>query len=362
MVEALNNLGLEPSLNHGEITCTIPYRRIDLEREIDLIEEVGRVIGLDKIRVADSLNIRVAPPQPTELARRAVNGALVGMGYIETVTHSLVSDQAAAAFLPPGMDLLRVADERAKAEPVLRPSILPSLLRVFAHNRDNGVRNVKLFETASVFGRMQDQHLESVNLALLGPQTDANEGTRAIRGSIDYLVHIVLGPNAVVSVETCSTLPWFATGGGAAIRVNGEVLGTFGILAPTTTAVFGVNDRVLAAEIGLPRHYHAYPPSTEAHALPAFPGIERDVSAIVQERVPWIDVKSVVDGLNLHHLEAIEFITTYRGKQVGAGRKSLTLRAVFRSADRTLKHEEVDSQMNSLVGALKAKFNAEIRS
>jgi phenylalanyl-tRNA synthetase beta subunit len=111
----------------GTHTCTIPYQRIDLEREIDLIEEVGRIVGLEQIHIADSLRIRVAPPQPTELARRAVSDALVGMGYIETVTHSLVSDQAAAAFLPSGMDLLRVADERAKAEPALRPSILPSL-------------------------------------------------------------------------------------------------------------------------------------------------------------------------------------------------------------------------------------------
>jgi phenylalanyl-tRNA synthetase beta chain len=284
------------------------------------------------------------------------------MGYIEAVTHSLVSDQAAAAFLPSGMDLLRVADERAKAEPVLRPSVLPSLLRVFAHNRDNGVGDVKLFETASVYARMRDQLLETVNLGLLQPQTEAGEGTRAIRGAIDRLVHIVLGPNAALSVEPISQLPWLAAGSAAAIRVNGDVLGTFGFLAPTTTALFGVNDRLLAAEIGLPAHYHNYPPSTEARALPAFPGIERDVSAIIEDQVPWIEVKSVVDGLNLHHLETLDFITTYRGKQIGSGRKSLTLRAMFRAQDRTLKHEEVDPQINSLVAALKARFNAEIRS
>lgn len=362
MVQALSKLGLEPRLHQDEITCTIPHQRIDLEREIDLIEEVGRIIGLENIVIADSLRIRVAPPQPTELAGRAVNDALVGMGYIETVTHSLVSDQAAAAFLPPGMELLRVADERARAEPALRPSILPSLLRVFAHNRDNGVRDVKLFETASTFGQMQGKHLEAVNLALLQPQTDSNEGSRAIRGAIDQLVHIVLGPNAMISVEPISQLPWFVSGGAAVIRINGDVLGTFGILPPKTTALFGVNDRLLAAEIGLPAHYHRYPPNTEAHSLPAFPGIERDVSAILEDRVKWIEVKSAVEGLNLQHLETIDFITTFRGKQIGPGRKSLTLRAIFRAPDRTLTHGEVDPQMNALMAALKAKFNAEIRS
>jgi phenylalanyl-tRNA synthetase beta chain len=85
------------------------------------------------------------------------------------------------------------------------------------------------------------------------------------------------------------------------------------------------------------------------------------VSAIVNDRLPWAEIKQSLDSLHLQHLEAIEFVTTYRGKQIGAGRKSLSLRARFR-ADRTLKHEEVDPQMHTLMETLKVKFNAEIRS
>jgi phenylalanyl-tRNA synthetase beta subunit len=73
-------------------------------------------------------------------------------------------------------------------------------------------------------------------------------------------------------------------------------------------------------------------------------------------------VKSALDALRLQHLEAIHFVTTFRGKQVGAGKKSLTLRAHFRASDRTLKHEEVNAQMSSMLDALKARFNAEIRT
>jgi phenylalanyl-tRNA synthetase beta chain len=96
--------------------------------------------------------------------------------------------------------------------------------------------------------------------------------------------------------------------------------------------------------------------------LPAFPGIDRDVSAIVDDRLPWIEVKAAVDALHLQHMQTIEFVTTFRGKQIGAGKKSLTLRAHFRAPDRTLKHDEVDPQMSALMNALKTRFGAEIRS
>lgn len=363
MVEWLARLGFEPKLQDGSISCTVPYPRMDIEREIDLIEEVARMFGLDQIPVADSIQIRVAPPQPAELAKRAVNDALVGMGYVETVTHSLIGEEAAAAFLDPEsqMSPLRVADERAKAEPVLRPSILPSLLRVFALNRDNGVHDVKLFETASTFALQGQSHLEQVNLALLQPAPSPEQALRETRGAIDRLVQIVLGDAARLEVEPAQRMPWLVRSAAAVIRIDGEVLGTMGLIAPAVAAILGVNEPLFAAEIGLPRYYDRFPPPIEAHALPNFPVIDRDVSAIVDERLSWIEVKNGLASLRLHHLEAIDFVTTFRGKQIGQGRKSLTLRARFRAADRTLRHEEVDSQMQTLISALQKQFGAEIR-
>ena len=168
-----------------------------------------------------------------------------------------------------------------------------------------------------------------------------------------------MGPATALSVEPEQRLPWFAPG--AAVRINGEVLGMFGKIAPEVASAFGVSELLYAAEIGLPQWYHRYPPETEATALPSFPAIERDVSAIVDDRLPWAEVKSTVDSLRLQHLEAVEFITTFRGKQIGSAKKSLTLRLRFRAADRTLKHDEVDPQMDAMMAALQSRFGAEIR-
>jgi len=360
MVDALARLGFEPAMSDGLITCTVPPHRLDIEREVDLIEEVSRMYGHDNIPIAETLNIRVASPQPQVLARRAVNDALVGMGFLETTTHSLVSEPAATAFLPQGMRLQRVDDDRAKAEPVLRPSVLPSLLRVFALNRDHGVANVKLFETAATFATQDDEHIERVNLAMLMPGRDREQTLREMRGVIDRLVHMVLGSDVQVQVQPTDSLSWFAAS--AVVMIGGEPLGTFGLLSPGVSRQFGLDEPIFAAEIGLPAHYDRYPPETAVHALPAYPAIERDLSAVLDEQVSWSQVEAIVAGLNLKHLEAICFVTTFRGKPIDPGSKSLTMRLRFRAPDRTLTHEDVDAQMQAVVDAMTKSFGATIRS
>lgn len=360
MIEPLRRLGFEPRVEGGIVHCTVPVHRLDIEREVDLIEEVLRMIGTDAIPIADSIQIRVAPPQATQTARQAVHDALAGMGFVETLTHSLVSEPAAMAFTPPDVELLRVADERAKAEPILRPSILPSLLRVYAHNRDNGVAGVRLFESAATFGLWRGQPIEIVNLALLLPADPRDLNLREARGIIERLVRLILGHDAVVDVEPLDGFKWLRPG--ASAKLGEQMLGTFGLLAPQAAALFGIDDSLCVAEIGLPSLYDKYPPITQARPLPAFPPIERDISALVPEQVSWEQVSGLMHGLKLTHLEAVDFVTTYRGKQIGAGRKSLTLRLRFRAADRTLTHEEVDAAAARAIAALKDKLSAEIRS
>lgn len=364
MVEALSRLGFQPKLKQSAdgsvITCTVPIHRLDIEREVDLIEEVSRMYGHDNIPIAESLHVRVAPPQSTVLAKRAVSDALVGMGYLETVTHTLVSEKAAATFLPPGMSMQRVDDDRAKAEPVLRPSVVPSLLRVLALNRDNSVADVKLFESAATFASTGSEHHERVNLAIVLPAPKPEQALRELRGVIDRLVQIVLGDDATVQVQAHNTLPWFAHG--AVVKLNGEVLGNFGQLTNDATASFGIDEPVLAAEIGLPALYEQYPPETEVHPLPSYPAIERDVSAIVEEHVTWSDMHACVAELKLDAIEAIEFVTAFRGKPIEKGRKSITVRLRFRAGDRTLKHADVDPQMKTVVDTLQQTFSATMRT
>ncbi len=361
MIDCLGRLGFAPKRSGSEIACTVPAHRLDIEREIDLIEEVARMHGLDGLPISETIPVRVNPIQPRIAGRRAMKDLLVGLGFVETITHSLVGESAAAAFVPAGGTALRLADERASAEPVLRPSLIPSLLRVRRHNQDNNVTDLRLFEVASTFHKAASTHAEHEMVGLLMDNAPGDLGTRPLRGTIDRLVLALGGASVNVEVKPDAEAPaWLSPG--ARVSVGGVVVGWMGMVSGAIQKSFGLDVALLGAELNVQELLKRYPPEPQAHALPEFPAIERDLSIVVVEDVAWAAVADAVNTLKLEHLEAVEFVTTYRGKQVGAGRKSVTLRLRFRSHDRTLRHDEVDAQMTRTIETLKQEFQAEVRS
>jgi phenylalanyl-tRNA synthetase beta chain len=361
MVGWLERLGFVAERDGDRIACVVPVHRLDIEREIDLIEEVSRMFGLDNIPVTETIRVRVAPPQATEMAHIAVADLLVGEGFLETITHSLVGEAAAIPFLPARASALRVDDDRAKSEPILRPSVLPSLLRVRGFNQDHGVDHLRLFESAATFWDEGGCHHERVRLGLLMDVEDEAAGLRPMRGVVERLVGLLAGSDAAVAVTTEGVPAWLAPGGGALAVHDGRVLGPFGRLVPDVERRFQLDRPVLVGELDLAHLIERFPPETEAHALPSFPAIDRDLSAIVDETVTWAAVEAAVRELELEQLESCAFVTTFRGKQVGAGRKSLTMRLRFRAEDRTLTHDEVDPRVDAVIETLRRAIGAEIR-
>jgi phenylalanyl-tRNA synthetase beta chain len=362
MVEWLRILEFQPRVDEDLIRCVVPTHRLDIEREIDLVEEVGRMMGHDTLPVRETIEIRLAPPQATELGRRALCETLVGMGFVETVTHSLVARPAAEAFLLPHTEAVRLEGEaagRSQADSVLQPSLLPGLLRVLAHNHDNGVRNLKLFESASVFLRSDQEHREQRMLALVADLEHFDDGLRPLRGVVERLTEQLLGPDTDVAVETDDTAGWLSPG--AVVNIGGRTVGRIGILTPEVGRTLGLNDPVAMAELELEPLIEHYPPQTQAHALPAYPAVERDISAMVDEDVSWRQLRAAVEDLGLEHLEAIECVAAFRGRQIGPGRKAITVRMRFRAPDSTLVHEAVDVQADAAVKALESGLGAEIR-
>jgi len=169
----------------------------------------------------------------------------------------------------------------------------------------------------------------------------------------------LLGPDVSVEVEHSSDIAWLEPG--AIVKINGKPMGVMGFLAQKVASQFDLDNTIAVAELDLPELYEKYPPEKEAHSLPTFPAVERDISVIVGEEIAWAEIDDVVNKLNIQLLEAVEFVTTFRGKQIGSGKKSVTLRLRFRTPDRTLTHEDVDVQFEQVVIALKSQLKAEIR-
>jgi len=365
MIQPLEALGLDPAVaNPGKaderIDCTVPPHRLDLEREIDLIEEIVRLHGFDRFKPHDRLGIDVIGEQPEVVNRVRVEETLAALGFFEVVTHSFISENHARPFLPEGFEALRVADERRRAEPILRPSVIPSLLACRKRNQDTGHRDARFFEQAACFGLKAGEKLENVNLAILLDAPDRQHGLRELRAAIDAVVGRVVGSTAELVVRPVD-IAWYEPEGGAVLMIGDDVLGTMGVIHPSIQSDHDLQTPVAAAEIGIARYFSRVPEPAPVTGLSMHPAIQRDLSVVIDEEIAWSKIADVVSQVEMEHLEALDFVGVYRGKQVGSGRKSVTMRLTFRAPDRTLRHDEVDPQISAVVERLAKETGAALR-
>ena len=370
MAERLPALGFGVSANddYSRIECVIPdHRRHDVRREIDLIEEVVRLHGYEDIHTNERVEMVIAPPQPERQAETALSSALVGMGFYETVTFTFVTHAECDAFMPDGLKTLQVDEERRKGAPALRPSVIPSLLNCRRVNQDNGAANageVRLFEISSVFAQTPGgDSVQNRNIALCVDAPDPQQGLRQLRGVIERLAREMGGTGTAVTIEpTKPIMSAFDPDAHASVKLRDQTLGYMALVSKPTLKQFGIDSPVAVAEVNLDALLALYPPMATVHALPAFPSIERDLSVIVEEMTPWAKIEAAINAVNPDRMVGLSFAGVYRGKQIGAGRKSVTLRMRFQDPARTLRHDEVDPQVESVVGALKAAVGAELRA
>ena len=382
----LGRLGITPGgvpLRGGAepLALRVPDNRPDLEREIDLIEEVGRVAGLARVPIHDRLTVQVRPPQESERADREIAAALTGLGFFETVTITFITPQRAAHFLPVGAGTVEVSDQARASEPTLRPSILPSLLTCRKSNQDARVHQpggVRLFETSSVFStsgenpaRSRSGLVETRRLALLADVPggarpgipECQQAVRLLRGAIEAVARAVAGVGAVLHVEPAQPdAPGYDPAAFARVSLGGQRIGHYGLLAPSAQAEFDLASRVALGELELDPLVAAYPPKAAPVTLPLFPSIERDLSLLVDDAVTWSSIAELVRAARLDRLEALEFVGSYRGKQVAPGKKSVTLRLRFRDTARTLRHEEADAQVKAAADLARDQLGASLRA
>jgi phenylalanyl-tRNA synthetase beta chain len=369
----LRSLGFEVNVGADGMECTVPVWRTDIVREVDLIEEVARTRGLDAIPTNPTMGVVVKPPQEDQRAMRELAASLNGLGFFETVTFTFVNQTTAAPFLAGECGLIEVDDDLRKADPTLRPSVLPSLLACRRGNQDaknDTEEGLRLFETASVFMQMKERSHQARMLAMVMdvPPGDkeidrAQGGVRAMRAVVERVVRALGGPRAALEIEPgACKMQAFDGAAHAHVKLNGAPIGHYGLITRRVQEAYGLERGVVAAELDVAALIAMYPPLTSIVPLAAFPAIERDISFIVSETVTWGSIAAMIAKARIDRLEAIDFLYTYRGKQIGAGKKSVTARLRFRDAARTLRREEVDPQVASVTAALHAEVGAEVRT
>ena len=350
----LGRLGLSPRTEGDKIVCTIPPFRRDLSREIDLIEEVARLEGFDKIPTSGRICHAVTPRSAVEKIRQQAAAVLAAASFDEAVTISFIDAKEAELF---GCPIPICADALVrKTNNALRPTVLASLLRVCKGNQDAGNADVSLYELATVFPPAGGQRLPAEH-AEIGLVTTSD--LAALRGAVEALV-AKIAPQAALEVRQ-APVAGFAEAS-AQVVVNGEEIGVVGEIAPAVLDYYGLEKPIAAATVNFNTLTKLGGAVRRYQPVPRFPAIRRDLSVIVDEAVTWRQLAETIAAVDQPMRVDLDYVTTYRGKPIDAGRKSVTVTLTYRWNEGTLRSEQVDEQVAQIVAALKQLLGAQLRT
>jgi phenylalanyl-tRNA synthetase beta chain len=369
----LQSLGLSVSVTGSGWNVSVPTFRVDLLREIDLIEDVGRHYGFDKLEPAFPVLDTAGVPSDPRVARdRLLRSVLTAGGLSEAVTFGFIESSAARPFAPSedsSSQLVSIGNPLSAKFDTLRPSLLPGLLEAVAHNRRHGRRDVALFEIGSRFSSVCG---ETRGAALAWTGTAVREhwsgGAREvdffdIKGVVELACAALAGPARVAP----SAQPFLVPGQAAEIFVADKSVGVVGRLVDSIVERAGAppQDAVYVAELSLDAlatlHRDA---DVWVRPLPRHPFVVRDLSVIVGDALPAEIIRGTIQAAGAQAaapLAGIAFFDRYSGTGVPAGSVSVSVRLTFQASDRTLTDGEVQEAFDKILAALVREHGARQR-
>jgi len=378
-VRILRALGFTVEDSAADLQVTVPSFRRDIFQEDDLVEEIVRIWGYDKIPLARDRGGELVPvtrPAGLRLAR-AVSGQLNAAGLFECITYAFVDPDRLKpmGWENPG-ELIALQNPLSQDRSVLRPSLLPGLLGVLATNASRQSTDARIFEVGRVFMPHREEdgdhpaHEELwVGLALTGLRQP--RAWHAPRERVDLydakgMAELVLAAAGVAEWEAAGwpegAMPrYLERGRGGRLVAAGRDVGTFGELALPVREAFDLGAPVFVAELSLSTLL-ALPPWTPRYqALPRYPAVQRDLALVVPEDVAAGDIESAIRALRLPLLTRLALFDVYTGDQIGPGRRSLAWSLTFQAPDRTLRDSEVNELHARIVTEISKRFKAEVR-
>ncbi|HYR49616.1 MAG TPA: phenylalanine--tRNA ligase subunit beta [Candidatus Eisenbacteria bacterium] len=354
-------------LGDGEWDVLPPVFRLDVTIPEDLVEEVGRVYGYD--RVAPTLpgrrHDRWTPLQPSVDRRLdAAREVMAGAGFTETWNPALVSGRKLEA-LRVSAQAMRVANALSDDMDTLRTSLVPSLVDAVALNRDRGRGDVCVYEIAAAFlarvgekNTQPDEPLRIAAVATAGSSADSGrEAFYRMKSVLDACVEALSAPACTYQRGAAEL---FHPGRCAAVTMDGRQLGYVGELHPTVGASLRVEGRLVAFEIDV-EPVLAASRLPRAQPLPRFPAVDRDLAVVVEEHVAAGSLLAAIKESAGELLEMAHAFDEYHGAQVQEGHKSIAFTLTFRSPERTLTDAEVEKVMSEIKLALEKRHQARFR-
>jgi phenylalanyl-tRNA synthetase beta chain len=355
-------------LGDGEWDVLPPVFRLDVTIPEDLVEEVGRVYGYDRIppTLPGGRHERWTPLAPSVDRRLdTAREVMAGAGFTETWNPALVSGRKLEA-LRVSAYAMRVSNALSDDMDTLRTSLLPSLVDVVALNRDRGRDEVRVYEIASAFlARVGEKNSQPEEPLRLGAVATAGNTADSGRGAFYALKSVLAACMESLSAPSCTyqrgAAELFHPGRCAAVILEGRQLGYLGELHPTVAATLKVEGRLVAFEIDL-EPVLAASRTPRAQPLPRFPAVQRDLAVVAEEHVAAGSLLAAINEAAGDLLENAHAFDEYHGAQVPEGHKSIAFTLTFRSPERTLTDAEVDKVMTEIKLALEKRHQARFRA
>ena len=358
----LQQLGFELMPERGgdpDFTVHIPSWRLDVEREIDLVEEIARLHGYDKFANTLPAYAGAVVEVPDAEKDLKLRTSLLALGYDEAVSLTFISHEDAETFS--SAPVVELANPQSEEASVMRSSLVPGMLNMLAYNLNRGADRVRLFEAGSIFEATDSGTAEPKRICMgaTSPPSAKNAegwGTQDggffdLKGDVENLLQAFQHQTLTYDAQTSE---YYHSGRSARALMDGALVAQFGQLHPDVAARRKLRQSVFVAELYVDRLYQQGLRVVRYQPLPRYPAVERDFSFVFDDAATFEQIQRAVIALGLAELRSFIPVEIFRGGNVPAGRYSLLLRARFQSAERTLREEEVAQWSAQIIKALES--------
>ncbi|MEL0623062.1 phenylalanine--tRNA ligase subunit beta [Marinomonas arenicola] len=369
VTDILTRLGLEMlEVTDEAWTTKAPSHRFDIAIEADLIEEVARIYGYDNLPSSmPQAAVNFTPQSESKTSIQALRSVLVAHGYQEAITYSFIDPVLSKQFLP-DIEPVPLANPISADMGVMRPSLIPGLVKAYLHNQNRQQSRVRLFETGRRFiGTVDaldelDQQQQISGLIAGSRDSEAwyHNGDKVdfydLKAHVDALFDLNDGRQPTYERSQCEFLH---PGRSADVFVDGEFVGILGELHPQLSKTLGANQPLYVFDIALAAVIDAKLP--EYKAISKFPEVRRDLALLVDRSVPVADLEKVISEFAGDAFKEVLVFDVYQGQGIDETKKSVALGLTWQHPSHTLSDEEVNNSVETIVAALAEKLGAVVR-
>jgi len=364
MLKSLNTLEIDSTFDGEKISCKIPYFRADILEEADVIEEVGRMYGLENI-VSKPLqgNIRKGRKSEKREIEDEIKNIASGMGLYELTTYSFISPKSynniCAAEDSELRKYIKILNPLGEDYSSMRTTLMSNMMDVIQRNSFRGVEEAKLFEVGNTFIPLQ--------LPIKEPPLEKSKLCMGIYGKYDFydmkgIIEAIMSRFGIsFSLVPIKDNKTFHPGRTAGMYANNELIGIYGEVSHEVVNNYGLGHTAYLAEIDIEKIVEYKNTEWKYEPLPKYPAMVRDIAVKVKDEVLVGDMEATIKSINPHIIESVKLFDVYKGEHIEEGYKSTAFSVTYRNKERTLKDKEVENVHKKILEELETKFEATLR-